>query len=159
MSRTPRGKVLDAPARRTGPRRFTRILVPIDLSDRNARTLATALALARQNRARVTLLHVIQQVADTPVAELDDFYRQLSATAERRLERAAAPFARSGLVVKTETCVGDPAREVIRVSLRDRVNLLVMGSHRVRPGGKASGWGTTSYKVGVFCQCPVLLVK
>jgi hypothetical protein len=25
-----------------------------------------------------------------------------------------------------------------------------MGSHKVRPGGRQRGWGTTSYKVGIF---------
>jgi hypothetical protein len=38
---------------------FKHILVPIDLSGGNARTLRTALALATQNRARVTLLQRI----------------------------------------------------------------------------------------------------
>ena len=67
---------------------------------------------------------------------------------------AYAPYAR----VRTEVCVGEPAREIIRVSLRDRVGLIVMGSHKVRPD-RAARWGTTSYKVGIFCQCPILLVK
>jgi len=35
-------------------RTFKHILVPIDLSDRNARTLRVALMLASQSRARVT---------------------------------------------------------------------------------------------------------
>ena len=45
---------------------FKHILVPIDLSDQNARTLKTALDLAISNRARVTLLHVVHHVAKIP---------------------------------------------------------------------------------------------
>ena len=136
---------------------FKRILVPIDLSDRNRRTLRAALELARRGRARVTLLHVIQSVEKLPPAELGDFYRRLTAVSSRKLDRAAKPFAR-GLRVRTEVCIGEPAREIIRVSLRDRADLIVMGSHKVRPD-RAPHWGTTSYKVGIFCQCPILLVK
>jgi nucleotide-binding universal stress UspA family protein len=55
--------------------------------------------------------------------------------------------------------VGEPAAEIVRATLRERVDLVVMGSHKVRPGGRPRGWGTTSYKVGIFCQCPILLVK
>jgi len=37
---------------------------------------------------------------------------------------------------------------------------VVMGSHKVKAvRGGSRGWGTTSYKVGIFCQCPILLVK
>ena len=29
----------------------------------------------------------------------------------------------------------------------------------IDPARRNRGWGTTSYKVGVFCQCPILFVK
>lgn len=136
---------------------FKHILVPIDLSDRNRRTLRTALELARQSRARVTLLHVIQSVEKLPPGDLRGFYQKLTAVSGRKLDGAAKPFT-GRIRVRTEVCVGEPAREIIRVSLRDRVGLIVMGSHKVRPD-RAARWGTTSYKVGIFCQCPILLVK
>lgn len=138
---------------------FAHILVPIDLSDRNARTLRIALGLARQSRARVTLLHVIQRVENLPLAELRDFYGRLERVSRRKLDRAAAPFAKAGLRRRTRVCVGEPAREIIRIALRTGADLIVMGSHKVRPGRREARWGTTSYKVGIFCQCPVLLVK
>jgi Universal stress protein family len=49
------------------------------------------------------------------------------------------------------------AREIVRASGTRGVDLVVMGSHKVEPGDR--GWGTTSYKVGIACQCPILLVK
>ena len=139
---------------------FKHILVPIDLSDRNARTLRTALVLATQSRARVTLLHVVQQVAKIPLGEMRPFYRRLSATSKRRLALAAKPFAVRGIPVRTEVPIGEPAREIIRLAQARRADLVVMGSHKVRAvRGGSRGWGTTSYKVGIFCQCPILLVK
>src|SRR5262245_58031958 len=138
---------------------FERILVPIDLSDRNTRTIDVALALARQNRARVTLCHVIQRVRDIPSAELRRFYRRLEATSSRTLARVARRFAPHAVPVATLVSIGEPAREIVRLAAGRRIDLIVMGSHKVRAGHGAAGWGTISYKVGIFCRCPVLLVK
>ena len=139
---------------------FKHILVPIDLSDRNARTLRTALPLATQSHARVTLLHVVQQVPRIPPGEMRPFYRRLAGTSRRRLATAAKSFTARGIPVRTEALIGEPAREIIRLAQARRADLVVMGSHKVKAvRGGSRGWGTTSYKVGIFCQCPILLVK
>lgn len=138
---------------------FKHILVPIDLSDQNARTLRTALDLAISNRARVTLLHVVHHVAKIPFKEMRAFYQRLVTTSKQRLGRAAAPFVAKGLAVRLDVLIGEPAREIVRVAAARKVDLVVMGSHKVDPARHTRGWGTTSYKVGIFCQCPILLVK
>jgi nucleotide-binding universal stress UspA family protein len=138
---------------------FKRILVPIDLSDRNTRTIDVALELARQNRALVTLCHVIQSVRNVPSAELRKFYKRLEATSAGTLARVAKRFTAREVPVDTVVCIGEPAREIVRLAAGRRIDLIVMGSHKVRAGRWATGWGTISYKVGIFCRCPVLLVK
>ena len=138
---------------------FKRILVPLDLSGRHTRTLDTAYEMARLHHARVTLLHVIQQIPDVSASELRAFYRRLERASARRLGRIADRLTSRGLPVGVTVCVGDPAREIVRTAASKKIDLIVMGSHKVAPGASATGWGTTSYKVGIFCQCPVLLVK
>jgi nucleotide-binding universal stress UspA family protein len=138
---------------------FKRILVPIDLSGRNTQTLDVALELARATHALVTLCHVIQSVRDVPSAELRRFYRRLEATSARTLARVAKRFTAREVPVDTVVCIGEPAREIVRLAAGRRTDLIVMGSHKVRAGRWATGWGTISYKVGIFCRCPVLLVK
>lgn len=138
---------------------FTHILVPIDLGDRNARALRTALELARQSRARVTLLHVVESVPNLTPGELGDFYARLARAATRKLEAVARRFAGAGVRVRTEQCIGEPAREIVRLAARRHADLVVLASHRVRPGRPATGLGTTSHKVAIFCASPVLLVK
>ncbi len=138
---------------------FKHILVPIDLSDRNARTLATARELARQSEARVTLLHVVQRVPHIALGELAPFYRRLEATSRRKLQAAVKRFTEGGVPVRAEVVLGEPAREIVAAAARAKADLIVMGSHRVAPGRPGRGWGTTSYKVGILCRCPVLLVK
>jgi nucleotide-binding universal stress UspA family protein len=105
------------------------------------------------------LLHVVEQLADTPPADLAAFYRRLLQRAQRRLEVLAAPFARAGVPVRTEVSIGQPAREIVRTAARHKVDLLVMASHRVRLTRPVLAWGSISYKVGIFCRCPILLIK
>jgi len=138
---------------------FKRILVPLDLSARNRRTIDTARELARLHRARVTLLHVVQQIPDVAASELSGFYRRLERVSAERLRRIAALFTARGLPVGVVVCIGEPAREIVKSAATRKVDLIVMGSHKVAPGPPSAGWGTTSYKVGIFCRCPVLLVK
>ena len=138
---------------------FKRILVPLDLSRRNQRTIETARELAQLHRARVTLLHVVHQIPDLAASELSGFYRRLERLATKRLSRIAARFAARGLPVGVSVCVGEPAREIVKSAATRKVDLIVMGSHKVAPGPPSAGWGTTSYKVGIFCRCPILLVK
>ena len=138
---------------------FRHLLVPIDLSQRNTRALRTAGVLARQSPARVTLLHVIEPIAHIPVAELERFYARLEGSARRRLDAAAARLARSGVRARGVVVMGRPAAEIVRFAAAERVDLIVLRSHRVDPRRSGMGWGTTSYAVGIACRCPILLVK
>ena len=138
---------------------FKRILVPLDLSRRNQKTLDTARELAQLHRARVTLLHVVHQIPDLAASELSGFYRRLERVSALRLKRIAAPFTARGLPVSVAVCIGEPAREIVKSAATRKIDLIVMGSHKVAPGPPSAGWGTTSYKVGIFCRCPILLVK
>ena len=138
---------------------FKHILVPIDLSGRNEPALRTALALAQQCQARVTLLHVIHRLARIPLGELSGFYRGLERRSKRRLDLAAKRFASKGVAVRAAVLIGEPAAEIVKTAARQRVDLIVMGSHKIDPARPRTGWGTTSYKVGILCQCPIMLVK
>jgi nucleotide-binding universal stress UspA family protein len=137
---------------------FRHILVPLDLSPRNDAALDTALRLAEQNRARVSLLHVIQRIDHVPAAELRAFYRQIEATVGKKLKAAARRFVAKKIDVRPVVAVGTPAQDIVEHAAANGVDLIVLASHRIDLS-QPQGWGTTSYKVGVLCRCPVLLVK
>jgi nucleotide-binding universal stress UspA family protein len=138
---------------------FAHILVPLDLGPRNERVLVTARAVALQNRARVTLLHVVERIEHVPVAELRRFYARLEKEAQRRLARAARRFAEKKIPIDAAVMTGHPAQEIVRWAAVNDVDLIILGSHKVDPARPGRGWGTTSYKVGILCRCPVMLVK
>lgn len=138
---------------------FQHILVPLDLSAGNDAALKTALRLAEQNRARVTLLHVIQRIEHVPQAELRAFYQRVEAAARTKMEVAARRFAAKKIDVHPVVAVGAPAPGIVEHAAANDVDLIVLASHKVDVSRPTQGWGTTSYKVGVLCRCPVLLVK
>jgi len=140
-------------------RMFKHILVPIDLSERNERTLHIAVGLARITQSRVTLLHVIQGVSGVSARELRNFYRTLEQRSQHTLARAAKRFVDAEVAVRAVVVIGNPAGEIIRAATARKATLIVMGSHRVMPGRPGRGLGATSYKVGIACPCPILLVK
>jgi nucleotide-binding universal stress UspA family protein len=134
-------------------------MVPVDLSGRHERALGAARRLAHERGGRVTLFHVLQRISGIAPGEFTGFYRRLVERSERKLRQIARKFGEGGVDVGTAVRVGEPAAEIVRATRRERVDLVVMGSHKVSSGGRPRGWGTTSYKVGIFCQCPILLVK
>ena len=137
---------------------FKHILVPLDLSDRNERILRLAVGLARSKQSRVTLLHVIQGIGGVST-ELRNFYKSLERRSQRSLAHAAKRFVDAQVSVRAVIVIGNPAREIIKAATARQVTLIVMGSHRVMPGRPGRGLGTISYKVGIGCPCPILLVK
>jgi nucleotide-binding universal stress UspA family protein len=138
---------------------FRHIVVPIDLSERQGRMLRLARVLARTSGARVTLLHVVQRVGGLPPGELRGFYQRLVKTSQRRLTEVAKTFAAQGVAVRAEVTIGEPVEEILRVAATRKGDLVIMGSHKVGAGRAARGWATVSYRVGLLCACPIMLVK
>jgi nucleotide-binding universal stress UspA family protein len=138
---------------------FQHILVPIRLGSADALLLEPAIGLARLSQAEVTLLHVVEKVAGPQTAELRGFHERLAEHARKSLARSAKTFSREGVPVNTTVTLGQAAAEIVGFAAKHDVDLIVMGSHCVKAAEGIRGWGTTSYKVGLLCQCPVFLVK
>ena len=77
----------------SGPSALYRsILVPVDLTEKNASALAIAEDLAKRNEGDLTLLHVIETIEESGFGrdELEEFYRRLEDKARQGLEDLAA---------------------------------------------------------------------
>ena len=121
-----------------------------------------AFEMAVQNKATVSLLHVVQIIEagpDGPDEETRQFYAQVCKRAESDLEQLARRFEEASLECEFKVHVGDRLHEILSFAANHKVDLIVMCSHRVDPEHIAETWGTLSYKVSVLCECPVLLLK
>jgi nucleotide-binding universal stress UspA family protein len=139
--------------------RFNHLLVPVDFTGKNEAALNIAFEIGCQNRARVTLLHVIETIENFPEEELKGFYEQLAARATMQLESRGRRLAKGGVDVDWKLRYGKRLVEIVQDARDRKADLIVMSSHRVDPAAAAQSLGTLSYQVSILCDCPVLLVK
>ncbi len=138
---------------------FQRILVPVDFTPRSLRAARAAAKVAATTRADTTLLHVIERIDDGESGAFESFYRKLESAAREKMKALLAPFARKDLPVRAEILYGKPVAEILRFAQANRIDLIVMSSHKLPLRHTGESWGTVSYKIGILSRCPVLLVK
>ena len=138
---------------------FSNVLIPTDLGDRAERAIEVVRDLVLGREAKVTLLHVVQPIAQTTPDEFREFYDELEQRSATRLSALAKSLDLPGADVSQHVIYGVPAVEIARFAETHGVDLIVLASHTVDPRTAGQDWGTVSYKVGVLAQCPVLLVK
>jgi len=137
---------------------FRRILVPVDFTPRSLRAVRAAAKVAATTRATTTLLHVIERIDDGESGAFESFYRKLESAAREKMKALLAPFGEL-LSVRAEILYGKPVGEILRFAQANRIDLIVMSSHKLPLRHSGESWGTVSYKVGILSRCPVLLVK
>ncbi len=138
---------------------FQRILVPVDLAQKNQSALTPAAEMAHLNKATILLLHVIERIEHVPEEELKSFYHRLEQNAQRELSAAAHSLAEQGITASTHIVFGRRSEEVVRFALQNQVDLIVLRSHRYDPQTSTFPVGTLSHQLAVLAQCAVLLVK
>jgi nucleotide-binding universal stress UspA family protein len=138
---------------------FKKILLPLDLTDRHAAALRLAAELARQSGGEVTLLHVVEVIPGLSREEESPFYARLERKAAAHLERWAGELSSAQVTVRGEVLFGERVREVLDYVSRAAVDLIVLTSPPFEPERPIAGLGSLSYRIGLVCKCPVLLVK
>ena len=138
---------------------FQRILVPLDIAQKNQSALVAAVEMARQNKAAILLLHVIERIEHVPDEELKSFYHRLEQVAQRELSAAAQSLAEQDITTSTHIVFGRRAEDVVRFAIENHADLIVLRSHRFDPQSAKFPVGTLSHQLAVLAQCAVLLVK
>src|SRR5262249_6971559 len=144
---------------REAPVMFTKILVPLDLTDKHEAAVAGAADLARQGGGEVTLLHVIEVIPGLSLEEDPKFYGRLERTAEKHLDRYGATLAERQVAWRRKVLYGPRAREIVRFATEAGSDLIVLTAPRFDPDHVAAGLGSASWRLSILAPCPVLLVK
>jgi nucleotide-binding universal stress UspA family protein len=136
------------------------ILVALDGSPRSPGTLAAAIAVAQAQGGKLVLLRSVGLPPDIP----QDFWKTtdepLLAVLERHAKtyldeqvKAVPPELRGGSGI----VIGVPWQAICDTAQRDKVDLIVIGSHGY--GGLDRLLGTTAAKVVNHAPCSVLVVR
>jgi nucleotide-binding universal stress UspA family protein len=132
------------------------ILYATDFSPASIHALSYAIGFARENRARMILLHVVGPTAEMAALEVEEMTQ-----AVRRQLRDLIPGV-PDLPFTVETCAlaGSPAEHILRIAEDEQVRLIVMGARRSAWAGVTSylPWAT-AHRVVCEAYCPVLTVR
>jgi nucleotide-binding universal stress UspA family protein len=139
------------------------ILCPVDFSSEALQAVDVAMDVANRAHASVTLLHVIEWLAEEDPREIAHFavpeFRQaLMQNAREQLDALVAH--RPGLErgVNVEVVAGRAYRQITRVASEMRADLIVLGAHG-RGGPPLAALGSTTERVVRAAPCPVLTVR
>jgi nucleotide-binding universal stress UspA family protein len=144
---------------------YRKILVAVDGSAASNKGLAEALRLAKTERARLCILHVVNvyvvMASMGGVAPPRDLGPALRESGERILARAKALAAKQRLkpvVVLREVLSGPAAESIVREAKKQRADLIVLGSHG-RRGLRRLALGSDAEQVVRSAPVPVLVVR
>jgi nucleotide-binding universal stress UspA family protein len=144
------------------PFRVKSILVPLDFSPPSKKALDYAVTFARQFKAKLTLLHVVEPVATPdfaasfPLAMDDD---KVMAAAKKEMEGAVkAARGSRGIVEKVLVRFGRSFHEIAEAARTRKVDLIIISTHGYT-GLKHALLGSTTERVVRHAPCPVLVVR
>ncbi len=143
-------------------KRTRHILHATDFSRASRPAFASALALAKHDRARLCLLHVLMPPSPFLGNRLPPSYLELEARARRQAERHLAALVtdakRAGVRVEAHLTEGVPAEEILRAARRQRAGVIVIGTHG-RTGLGRIFMGSVAARVLQQATIPVLTVR
>jgi nucleotide-binding universal stress UspA family protein len=137
---------------------YTRILVPVEHSDYDAAIVGHVRKLALQVGASVVLIHVADGWAARNAEGL-----ALRESEEMRVDRVyleslCADIVADGVRAECVLAGGDPAKEIAAAAIREKCDLIAMGTHGHR-FVKDVLYGSVANEVRHMSRIPVLLVR
>jgi nucleotide-binding universal stress UspA family protein len=135
-------------------------LVPVDFSKGSEGALEYAIAMARENKARLVLLHVVPAALVYPSAGTRfDVYGLLERDARQSLARLMQRKKLSPGAAQTIVTRGvNPAEIIARQAKKLKTSMIIMGSHG-RSGLQRLLLGSVAERTLRLAHGPVLIVK
>ena len=138
---------------------FRKILVPTDFSKKHINPLEVAGNIATTYKGVIHLLHVVEIIADTTLAEYEDFYMKLEKSAQKKMKALIDSRQGSAVQIVPHVVYGNRVQEILHFTEKNKIDLIIMNSHKVEMKDPLQSWGTISYKLALLADCPIMLVK
>ncbi|MHB8483972.1 MAG: universal stress protein, partial [Nitrospiria bacterium] len=139
---------------------FKKILVPTDFSPQSEKSLDHAVMIANQFAAKIFLLHVIEPFpyTTTDAFMVVDNSEAMRSIAESLIKNLDKTLRQRKISAKTDLVVGNTTQEIIMKAEREKIDLIVMGTHG-RTGLEHVLLGSVAEKVVRLATCPVLTIR
>ncbi len=139
---------------------YKHILVAVDFSSESRVVVNKALEIARRNKAGLTLIHVVEYTGavyagDIPLPEDLELDQRLADQAKGQLKAMTEELGIPDAAQVVE--IGVPKREIVRMAVERKADLIVIGSHGRH--GLQLLLGSTANGVLHLSECDVLAVR
>ena len=140
---------------------FSKILVPVDGSDNSFRALDAALLLSEKLGAKITAIHVMEEIpvlhiqSEKLLRELLDAYKK-----ERQviLTKCVKEATGKGISIDTKLLHGNAGSIILDFCEKEKYDIIVMGS-RGMGRFRELVLGSVSNKIVHHSTCPVMIVR
>ncbi|HEX9125362.1 MAG TPA: universal stress protein [Methylomirabilota bacterium] len=144
--------------------RLRRVLHPSDFSRASGAAFARAVAMAKADRARLLLVHVLSP--PVPIAGegyisskvYDDLEISARAYGQKHLSELQAKARKAGVKAVTLLFDGVAHEQIVRAAKSKKADLIVIGTHG-RTGFAKFFLGSVASRVAASAPCPVLTVR
>lgn len=141
------------------PKVFGRVVCAVDFSPCSLKALDYAASLAEQADANLTVLHVVEPIADYVAITVGGIDNELMKTAaDRHLHALVAERLKNAAHVKPLLHTGKSAAEILDVAEKDAADLIVLGVTG-RSAADIVWFGSTANHVVRRATCPVLTLR
>lgn len=142
--------------------RFENILLPTDFSSASVCAAAYALSVARQNSARLYVLHVMDVSSDAagfyvPHISYENLDEEMLLAAEEILHKFGARNLKGYKNIELRVVAGEPYQEILKTIKRLKIDLCVLGTYG-KTGIERFFVGSTTERVMRKAACPVLII-
>lgn len=135
---------------------YKRVGVALAFSDDDKKVLSHALPIARQHDATLCLFHVVEGAGGTLYGP--DAYDTEAREDEAYLNQLAVALGHRGVEVETFLGYGNVPTELVRLSLEEKIDALVMGGHGHR-GISDLVFGSTVAPVRHSLNIPIIIIR
>jgi nucleotide-binding universal stress UspA family protein len=140
-----------------------RILFPTDFSEGSSQALSYAVDMAKKYSAKLFVVHVIYDIARAtgwyvPHRSVDQMYKEIEEGAKKEIDKFGLEELESVKNIERVVLTGVPHEELIEFTKKNRIDIIVMGTHG-RKGIDRILFGSTAAQVVRFAPCPVLTVR
>jgi nucleotide-binding universal stress UspA family protein len=144
-------------------KQIRQVLYATDFSTASRRALDTAMALAKSQKAKLTIMHVLAPIVLVPeqyldAVTMDRLQKQARQWSKRQLASVAMRAKRAGVKASILLREGDAADQIVRACRPTKSDLIVMGTHG-RRGLQKFFLGSVAERVVATAPCPVVTVR